>query len=235
MNVLVLDVGGSHVKMLAAGAAKRRKSASGPELTPGQLVETTKAQTDDWDFQAVSIGFPGPVLHGSIIAEPHNLGRGWVGFDFGAALGVPVKIVNDAAMQALGGYRGGKMLFIGLGTGLGTALVIDSIVEPMEIGHLPYRKKTYEAYVGQRALERAGRKKWRRHVLDVIELLRAALEPDEILVGGGNAKRLENLPAYCRLGSNKDAFAGGFRLWDEGNTATVDASDGHGNRLCSSG
>jgi len=215
MRVLVIDIGGTHVKLLATDAAKRRRFSSGPELTPDRMVGETATLTSDWVYDAISIGFPGPVLHGSIVAEPHNLGRGWVGFDFRCAFRCPLKLVNDAAMQALGGYRGGRMLFLGLGTGLGTALVVDGTVEPMEIGHLPYRKGTYEDYVGARALARKGRKKWTRHVTAVVELLRAALEPDEVLLGGGNARLLRELPDRCRRGSNDDAFVGGFRLWDE--------------------
>ena len=215
MHVLVIDVGGTHVKLLATRATKRRKFASGPDLTPERLIDETRALTADWTYHAASIGFPGPVLHGRVVAEPRNLGRGWVGFDFQAACGVPVKLVNDAAMQALGGYHRGKMLFLGLGTGLGTAMIVDGIVEPMEIGHLPYKKATYEDYVGNEALERRGKKKWRKHVNDVITLLRTALEPDEVLLGGGNARHLKELPEGCRVGGNADAFRGGFRLWDD--------------------
>jgi polyphosphate glucokinase len=166
----------------------------------------------------VSIGYPGPVLRGRPMAEPYNLGRGWVGFDFAEAFGHPVKVVNDAAMQALGSYRGGKMLFLGLGTGLGTTMIVDGIVEPMELGHLPYKKGTYEDYVGRAGLERHGKKKWRRHVADVVARLIAALEPDETVIGGGNVKKLHALPQHCRAGENDNAFRGGFRLWAEGST-----------------
>ena len=215
MRALVIDVGGSHVKLLATGAQEPRKFASGPSLTARELVDETKAATADWTYEAVSIGYPGPVLHGKIVAEPHNLGDGWVGFDFESAFERPVRIVNDAAMQALGGYRGGRMLFLGFGTGLGTALIVDGVVEPMELGHLPYKKGTYEDYVGNRARKRLGNKKWAKHVLDVIERLRAALEPDEVLVGGGNVKHLDALPDGCRRGSNADALDGGMKLWGE--------------------
>jgi polyphosphate glucokinase len=161
----------------------------------------------------VSIGYPGPVLHGRPVAEPHNLGRGWVRFDYGAAFGRPVRIINDAAMQALGGYKGGKMLFLGLGTGLGSALIADGVVEPMELGHLPYKKGTYEDYVGQRGLDKRGKKKWRRHVADVVAGFVAALEPDDVVLGGGNVRKLKELPDGCRAGDNANAFVGGFRLW----------------------
>jgi polyphosphate glucokinase len=213
VNALVIDVGGTHVKILATGAKERREFPSGPKLTAARMVAKVKKLASDWQYDAISIGYPGPVLHGRIAAEPHNLARGWMGFDFAAAFARPVKLMNDAAMQALGGYRGGRMLFLGLGTGLGTALIVDDVVEPMELAHLPYKKGTYEDYVGARALERMGRKKWSRHVADVVEQLRAALEPDEVLIGGGNARLLDELPAGCRRGDNADAFNGGFRLW----------------------
>ena len=214
-RLLVVDVGGSHVKILATGESEPTRFPSGPKLTAAKMVAKVRRAAAGWQYDVVTIGYPGPVLHGRIAAEPHNLGTGWVGFDFEAAFDRPTKLINDAAMQAFGGYRGGRMLFLGLGTGLGTAFIVDGVVAPMELGHLPYKKATYEDYVGQRGLERFGKKKWTRHVLAVIERLRAALEPDEILIGGGNATKLENLPAGCRLGSNADAFAGGFRLWKE--------------------
>ena len=215
MDVLVIDIGGTHVKLLATGQHEPVKFASGPTLTPRQMVAGVKKLGRGWKYQAISMGYPGPVLHGRVVAEPHNLGRGWVAFDYRAALGRPVKIINDAAMQALGSYKGGKMLFLGLGTGLGSALVVDGIVEPMELGHLPYRKGTYEAYVGQRGLEQRGKKKWRRHVADVVAALIAALEPDDVVLGGGNVKKLKELPAGCRAGDNANAFVGGARLWEQ--------------------
>lgn len=214
MNVLVVDVGGSHVKILATGQKDPRRFDSGPELTPQQMVAGVKKLADNWKYDHVSIGYPGPVLHGQPVAEPHNLAPGWVGFDYRKAFGCPVKVVNDAAMQALGSYKRGKMLFLGLGTGLGSTLIVNDIVEPMELGHLPYKKATYEDYVGQRALEKHGLHKWRRHVEDVVELLVAALEPDDVVLGGGNVKRLKKLPPGCRAGDNMNAFKGGFRLWD---------------------
>ena len=212
--MLVIDVGGSHVKLLATGADKVRKFASGRKLGPAKLVDQTKSLTADWDYDAVSIGYPGPVLHGVIVTEPFNLGKGWAGFDFAAAFERPVKIVNDAAMQALGGYQGGRMLFLGFGTGLGTAMIVDGVVEPMELGHLAYRKSTFEDYVGNRARKRIGNRKWRQHALDVIARLQAALEPDEVLIGGGNVKHFDELPPGCRRGSNDDAITGGIRLWN---------------------
>ncbi len=218
MNVLVIDVGGTHVKILAIGQKLPRKFVSGPQMTAELMVTGVKKLAGDWKFDHVSIGYPGPVLHGKPVAEPHNLAPGWVGFDYQAAFGCPVKVVNDAAMQALGSYKKGKMLFLGLGTGLGSTLIVDGIVEPMELGHLPYKKATYEDYVGVRGLEKHGPHKWRRHVADVVKLLVAALEPDDVVLGGGNVKRLKELPPGCRAGDNSNAFKGGFRLWE--NSAT---------------
>ena len=214
MNVLVIDIGGTHVKILATGEQEPRKFDSGPQLTPKRMVAGVKKLAADWKFDRVSIGYPAPVLHGKPVAEPHNLAAGWVGFDYRAAFGCPVKVVNDAAMQALGSYKKGKMLFLGLGTGLGSTLIVDGIVEPMELGHLPYKKATYEDYVGLRGLEKHGLHKWRRHVDDVVKLLIAALEPDDVVLGGGNVKRLKELPPGCRAGDNSNAFKGGFRLWE---------------------
>jgi polyphosphate glucokinase len=214
MRVLVIDVGGTHVKILATGEKVQREFASGPTLTARRMVSRVKRLARGWKYDAVSIGYPGPVLRNRPVSEPHNLGRGWMGFDFARAFRRPTKVVNDAAMQALGGYRHGKMLFLGLGTGLGSTLIVDGIVEPMELGHLPYRKATYEDYVGIRGLKRLGKKKWRRAVFDVVERLTAALEPDEVVLGGGNVKKLKKLPPGCREGDNANAFAGGFRLWD---------------------
>jgi polyphosphate glucokinase len=215
MNILVVDVGGTHVKLLATGHRTRRLVDSGPRMTPRRMVKAVRALTADWRYDVVSIGFPGPVLHGRIAAEPFNLGSGWVGFDFGAAFDLPVKIVNDAAMQALGAYRGGRMLFLGLGTGLGTALIVDGVVAPMELAHLPYKKGTFEEYVGRRGLVRHGKKKWRRHVFDVVARLQAALEAEDLVLGGGNAKLLKRLPDGARLGGNGDAIKGGFDLWSD--------------------
>lgn len=215
MKILVVDIGGSKVKVLATGQDAPRAFASGPTLTPPNMVAGVQAAAEGWTHDAVSIGYPGPVLRGKPVAEPHNLAPGWVGFDFAAAFGCPVKLVNDAAMQALGSYEGGKMLFLGLGTGLGSAMVVDGIVEPMELGHLPYRKGTYEDYVGARGLKRLGKRKWRRRVQDVVASLCAALQPDYVILGGGNSRKLKELPPHCRLGENANAFRGGFRLWEE--------------------
>jgi polyphosphate glucokinase len=221
-SVLVIDVGGSNVKILATGQRERRSFPSGPTLTPRRMVSEVRRLAADWTYDVVSIGYPGPVLGGRPLAEPHNLGRGWVGFDFARAFGRPVKIVNDAAMQALGSYESGKMLFLGLGTGLGTAMIVDGIIAPMELAHLPYKKGTYEDYVGRIGLKRHGKKKWQRHVADVVRCLTEALQPDHIVIGGGNAKRLGALPLRCRAGDNANAFHGGFRLWAEGNVASPD-------------
>jgi polyphosphate glucokinase len=219
MKVLVIDVGGTHVKMLATDQKEPQEFVSGPRMTAKQMVATVKKLTADWNYDAVSIGYPGPLLHGRILREPYNLGSGWVSFNFEKAFGCPVKVVNDAAMQALGSYKGGSMLFLGLGTGLGSAMIVDEVLEPMEIGHLPYRKSIYEDYVGLRGLKRFGKKKWRKYVADVVERLAAALEPDDIVLGGGNVKHLEDLPKGCRRGDNANAFIGGFRLWMENKSA----------------
>lgn len=212
-KVLVVDVGGSHVKVLATGQAEPRRFDSGPHLTPKAMVDGVRKLTTDWPFDAVSIGYPGPVLRNKPTREPFNLGPGWVDFDFEAAFGVPVRMMNDAAMQALGSYQGGRMLFLGLGTGLGSTLIVDGAVAPLELGHLPYRKHTYEDYVGERGLERHGKRKWRKDVAEVVALFSAALEPEDVVLGGGNVSRLKEMPPGCRAGDNANAFAGGFRLW----------------------
>src|SRR2546422_10849103 len=215
MQVLVVDVGGTHVKILATGQKQSREFPSGPTLTAKQMVVGVKKLAGDWKYDAVAIGYPGPVIRNRPLADPHNLGPGWMGYDFAAAFKRPVKVVNDAAMQALGSYKGGKMLFLGLGTGLGSAMIVDGIMEPMELGHLPYKRRTFEDYVGVRGFERLGKKKWRQHVADVIARLIAALEPEDVVLGGGNVKKLKELPPGCRAGANANAFLGGFRLWQE--------------------
>ena len=214
VKVLVLDVGGTHVKVFAAGHPVPVRIDSGTSMTARKMVKDVKRVTADWNYDAVSIGFPGPVVHGRPVAEPRNLGSGWVGFDFQKAFGRPVKVANDAVLQAIGDYHGGRMLFLGFGTGLGTAMIIDGVIEPMEFGHLPYKKgRTYEDYVGTRGLERRGKKKWRQSVIDVSERIRAALQADEVVIGGGNAKLLDEAPTGTRLAGANNAYRGGVRLW----------------------
>jgi polyphosphate glucokinase len=214
IKVLAIDVGGTHVKVLATGRRTPLEIRSGPKMTAKEMVRQVRQGTTGWRYSVVSIGYPGPVLHGKPLSEPSNLGGGWVGFDFVKAFGCPVRLINDAAMQALGSYKGGRMLFLGLGTGLGSALIVDNVLEPMELAHLPYNTgQTYEDRVGKAALARLGKKKWRRHVAEVVTRLQAALEPDDVVIGGGNAKVLRTLPKGARLGSNANAFVGGYRLW----------------------
>ncbi len=213
MRVLVADVGGTHVKVLVTGHETAREFSSGPALTAERMVTGVKIAAAEWTYDVVSLGYPGPVLDGRPVTEPRHLGRGWVGFDYRAAFGCPVKLVNDAAMQALGSYRGGKMLFLGLGTGLGSTMIVDGIVEPMELGHLPYRDGTFESYVGLGGLQAHGLTQWRRDVEDVVSRLIAALEPEDVVLGGGNVHQLDTLPPGCRPGDNANAFLGGFRLW----------------------
>ncbi len=213
-HVLVIDVGGAHVKILATGQKEPVKIDSGPTMTARRMVTEVKKAAADWKYDAVSMGYPGPVLHGHPVAEPHNLAPGWTHFDYAKAFGKPVRIMNDAAMQALGSYEGGRMLFLGLGTGLGTALIIDGIVEPMELAHLPYKNgRTYEDYIGERGLERLGKKKWRNHVAAISKALMTATQAEYVVIGGGNARHLKTLPPQCRPGDNSHAFIGGFRLW----------------------
>ncbi len=215
-KVLVIDVGGTHVKILATGQKEPRKAVSGPKMTARLMVQAVKKLAQGWSYDAVALGYPGPVVHGRPLHEPANLGGGWVGFDFRKAFGHPVRMINDAAMQALGSYKGGRMLFLGLGTGLGSALIVDGVLEPLELAHLPYKKgKTYEDYVGLRGLEHWGKKKWRKNVADVVERLKVGLAAEYVVLGGGNAKLLQELPKGVRLGANENAFAGGFRLWEQ--------------------
>src|SRR5678810_1026058 len=215
MSVLVVDIGGTHVKVLSTGHKVHREFDSGPTLTPRQMVAGVKKLVADWKYEAISIGYPGPVLRNRPVSEPWNLGKGWAGFDFEAAFECPVKVINDAAMQALGSYKHGKMLFLGLGTGLGSAMVVDGIVEPMELGHLPYRTRTFEDYLGVRGRARLGQRKWEQAVNDVIARLIAALEPEDVVLGGGNVNNLTKLPPGCRAGDNSNAFVGGFRVWQK--------------------
>ena len=215
MKILVIDVGGTHVKVLVTGQKVHREFASGKHLTPKRMVAGVLKLVQDWDYEAISIGYPGPVRRGQPVSDPWNLGKGWRNFNFKRAFKCPVHLMNDAAMQALGSYRQGKMLFLGLGTGLGSALIAEGMVLPMELAHLPYEKGTFEDYVGLRGFEKYGKKKWRRYVTDVVQRLTAALEPDEIVLGGGNVKRLKSMPPLCRAGNNDNAFRGGFRLWEK--------------------
>jgi len=217
MRVLVVDIGGTHVKVLATGHKQRVEFPSRPTMTPMKMVVAVRAATSGWKHDAVSIGYPGPVVHGCPMAEPHHLGRGWVGFDFKNAFGQrPIKMVDDAAIQALASYRGKRMLFLGLGTGLGAALIVDGVLEPMELAHLPYKKgRSYEDYVGLAGLEGLGRKRWRHDVQKIVKLLKNAMEVDDVVLGGGNARLLRNLPPGSRLGDNANAFIGGYRLWSK--------------------
>jgi polyphosphate glucokinase len=221
MKILVIDVGGTNVKLKLSDGPEVRKIPSGPELSAQQMVDLVRKATADWTYDGVTIGYPGPVVKGRIVQEPVNLGKGWLGFDFTAGFGKPVKIINDAAMQALGSYEGGRMLFLGLGTGLGSTMILDGVICPMELGHLPYKKgKTFEEYIGNAGMKRAGKRKWQSVVFDVVARLRHALIPEYVVLGGGNVKKLDELPPGCRAGDNDNAFLGGARLWDAPNTET---------------
>jgi polyphosphate glucokinase len=216
MSILVIDIGGSHVKMRVPEADTPRRIDSGPTTTPEAMVVEVRQAIADWSYDRIAIGYPGVIANGRIVQDPKNLGPGWVGFDFAAAFGVPVRLLNDAAMQAYGSYTGGRLLFLGLGTGLGSAMVIDGVIAPMELAHLPYRKeRSYEDYLGERGLLARGPERWRSHVWRVVELFRAALQPDDIAIGGGNAKKLDATPPGVRLVPNTNAFLGGFRLWED--------------------
>ena len=219
-TVLVIDVGGTNVKILVTGQKEPRKYPSGPTMTPGKMVKLVKQAVADWKYDCISLGYPGPIINGHPLREPHNLGRGWVGFNFQKAFACPVKVINDAAMQALGSYKGKRMLFLGLGTGLGSAMIVDGILQPMELAHLAYKNgKSYEDYLGLRGLERLGKKKWRRYVGKITKQLKIALDADYVVLGGGNCKKLKDLPAGAQLGSNENAFVGGFRLWEKNHEA----------------
>lgn len=212
--VLTIDIGGSHVKILTSAGGEERRDDSGPDLTPQQMIDKVKKLAEGLSYDVISMGYPGPVRHNKPVLDPKNLGKGWAGFDFAAQFNKPVKVVNDALMQAIGSYEGGRMLFLGLGTGLGAAMVFDNVGQPMELAHLPYRKgQSFEDYVGERGLEKRGKKKWRKYVFDVVTRLRAALQPDYVVIGGGNVDKLDTLPAEARRGDNTRAFEGGFRLW----------------------
>jgi polyphosphate glucokinase len=220
-KILVIDVGGTNVKVAVTGRKAPMKFPSGPRLTARKMVAGVKALTSDWEYDVVSIGYPGVVRNGRIAAEPVNMGRGWVGFSFRAAFRRPVRIVNDAVMQALGSYRGGTMLFLGLGTGLGTALVVNGHLVPMELAHFPYKKSTIEDHLGTRGLARFGRNRWRKLVAEVMKEFVAAFLVDDVVLGGGNVKKLQRLPKACRAGANANAFLGGFRLWEDERRAAL--------------
>ncbi|MEO9168471.1 MAG: ROK family protein [Aestuariivirga sp.] len=212
--ILAIDIGGSHIKMKRSNADEELREVSGADFNPASMLKSIKRLTKDKPFDLVSIGYPGPVVHNKILAEPHNLGTGWVKFNFEKALGKPVKIVNDALMQAVGSYTSGRMLFLGLGTGLGAAMIVENVAQPMELAHLPYKKdKTFEDYAGENGLKKLGKKKWRKHIFDIIEYLSQALEPDSIVIGGGNVAKLDHMPPKCKVGSNENAFTGGFAIW----------------------
>jgi polyphosphate glucokinase len=215
MDVLAIDIGGTHVKIFATGQHEQREFESGPKLTPESMVAGVKKLARDWKYELVSIGYPGRVRFNRPIAEPRNLAKGWIGFNFEAAFQRPVRVINDAAMQALGSYRGGTMLFLGLGTGLGSAMVVEGVVVPFELGQLSYKKGTVEDYLGLRGLQRLGKKKWRQGVADFVNHLVPALQLDDVVLGGGNVKKLKALPEGCRGGDNVNAFLGGFRLWED--------------------
>lgn len=233
-KILVVDVGGTNVKIRATGQKEALKIPSGPTMTASKAVGVVKSATQGWDFDRISLGYPGPIINGRPLREPHNLGGGWVGFDFRNAFGVPVKIINDAAMQALGSYKGGRMLFLGLGTGLGSAMIVDGMLEPMELAHLIYKNgKTYEDYLGLRGLQRLGKKRWRKHVARVTKMLKTSLGADYVVLGGGNSKKLKELPPGAQLGSNDNAFLGGLRLWTQGTKAPVVVDIGSGGRKAS--
>ena len=215
MNILVVDVGGTSVKVLVTGQEVPQVFPSGPSLTADRMVSKVRQVAEEWKYDVVSIGYPGPVVNGLPAEEPRNLGPGWVRFDYEEAFACPVKMMNDAAMQALGSYEGGRMLFVGLGTGLGTALIVNGAIQPMELARLPYKRGTFEDYLGIRGLERLGLKKWRQHVFDLVNRLTKALQLDDVVIGGGNVRKLDDLPPLCRKGHNDNAFRGGFLMWEE--------------------
>ncbi|MFZ4698117.1 MAG: ROK family protein [Phycisphaerales bacterium] len=215
-STLAIDIGGTHVKIRIPSEMEKREFESGPTLTPKQMVDGVKKLSTGWKFDSITIGLPAPIRNNKPVKNPANLGPGWMDFDYDADFGVPVKIINDAAMQAVGSYKAGRMLFLGLGTGLGSCLIVDHSIVPLELAHMPYRKgKTFEDFVGLRGLKKLGKKRWRKQVSDVCDILYAALLPDEIVIGGGNVKNLKELPDHCRAGDNANAFEGGFRLWQK--------------------
>ena len=226
-NTLAIDIGGTRVKIRVPSDPTKRHFDSGPKLTPRQMVDGVRKLAADWSFDSVSIGLPAPIRNDRPEKEPANLGQGWLDFDYDTDFGVPVKLINDAAMQAVGSYNGGRMLFLGLGTGLGSCLIVNHDIMPMELAHLPFRKgRTFEDFVGIRGLESLGKKRWRRHVARICDMLYAALLPDEIVIGGGNMAHLKAMPEHCRAGSNANAFEGGFRLWQSAWAKAVPVHEG---------
>jgi polyphosphate glucokinase len=216
MKVLVIDIGGTNIKVASTDNRVPIKIPSGPHLTAQQMVDDVLKATESWDYDCITLGYPGPVNHDAPIMEPHNLAPGWIDFPYAKALMKPYRFINDAAMQALGGYKGGRMLFLGTGTGLGSALIIDGTVISLELAHLPYKNGlTYEEYIGVAGLERRGKKKWRKSVLDIVERLKAAMVCDYVLLGGGNAKLMKELPSHVILGANSNAIEGGIKLWEQ--------------------
>lgn len=212
--VLAIDLGGSHVKIRSSAGGDERRAISGPAMGPANMADVVAELAAGMPFDVISLGYPGPVIHNRILAEPHNLAPGWVGFDFPTRFGKPVRIINDALMQAIGSYEGGRMLFLGLGTGLGAAMIVDNVAQPMELAHLPYRKNhTFEDYLGEASLKSRGRDKWEKHVIDAVSQLTSALEPDYVVIGGGNVTKLHTLPPNARRGDNANAFKGGFAIW----------------------
>jgi len=213
-TVLAIDIGGSHVKIQSSAGGAEQKAVSGPTMNAAGMADAVEQLAQGLAFDVISMGYPGPVVHNRMLSEPHNLAPGWVGFDFAGRFGKPVRIVNDALMQAIGSYQGGRMLFLGLGTGFGAAMIVDHIAQPMELAHLPYRKgRSFEDYLGEASLEKRGHDKWQKHVFDAVERLSAALEPDYVVIGGGNVTKLDHLPRNARRGDNTNAFKGGFALW----------------------
>lgn len=213
-TVLAIDIGGSHVKIQSSAGGEERKAVSGPKMNAAGMADIVEKLAEGMEFDVISMGYPGPVVHNRIVSDPHNLAPGWVGFDFAKRFGKPVRIVNDALMQAIGSYQGGRMLFLGLGTGLGAAMIVENVAQPMELAHLPYRKgRTFEDYLGEASLEKRGHAKWQKHVVDAVGQLTAALEPEYVVIGGGNAAKLDKMPPKARRGENTNAFKGGFALW----------------------
>lgn len=213
-TILAIDIGGSHVKIQSSAGGEERKAVSGPKMNAAGMADAVEKLAQGMAYDVIAMGYPGPVIHNKIVVDPHNLAPGWVGFDFTRRFGKPVRIVNDALMQAIGSYEGGRMLFLGLGTGLGAAMIVENVAQSLELAHLPYRKgRTFEDYLGEASLEKRGHDKWQKHVFDAVERLAAAMEPDYVVIGGGNVTKLDRMPPNARRGDNTNAFKGGFALW----------------------